>query len=247
MKNYKFVIQYEGTRYQGWQRQITTQQTIQGKLEAVLSRMTDRKVELAGSGRTDSGVHALGQVASAHLETSLSTDEIMSYVNQYLPEDIAVIAVEEVDDRFHARLKAKEKTYLYRVLCSDVPHIFDRRYVYVHPARLDLNAMRRAAELLIGTHDFKGFSSKKKMKKSSVRTIYEIRIDQVGDEVRFRYRGDGFLYHMVRIMTGTLLEIGRGERRPETISEILKSGDREKAGELVPGKGLTLVEVMYEE
>jgi len=247
MKNYKFVIQYEGTRYQGWQRQITSQQTIQGKLEAVLSKMTDRKVEIAGSGRTDSGVHALGQVASAHLETVLSPDEIMSYVNQYLPEDIAVISVEEVDDRFHARLKAREKTYLYRVLCSEVPHIFDRRYVYVHPAKLDLNAMRRGAELLRGTHDFKGFSTKKKMKKSTVRTVYEIQIEQVGDEVHFRYRGDGFLYHMVRIITGTLLEIGRGERTPETIPDILRSKDREMAGELVPGKGLTLVEVSYEE
>ncbi|MBR1692831.1 MAG: tRNA pseudouridine(38-40) synthase TruA [Lachnospiraceae bacterium] len=246
MKNYKLVIQYEGTRYQGWQRQVTTQQTIQGKLEAVLSKMTGESVEIAGSGRTDAGVHALGQVASVRLETSLTSREIMNYVNQYLPEDIAVTEVSEVDDRFHARLHASEKTYLYRVLCSDVPHIFDRRYVYVHPEKLNLAAMREAAGYLIGTHDFKGFSTNKKVKKSTVRTIRRIEIVQVGDEVRFVYEGNGFLYHMVRIMTGTLLEVGRGERDAASVLRILESRNRELAGELVPGKGLTLVEVRYE-
>lgn len=246
MKNYKLVIQYEGTRYQGWQRQVTTGQTIQGKIESVLSKMTGQKVEVDASGRTDAGVHAMGQVANVHMETSFTEHEIMDYVNRYLPEDIAVISVEEVDARFHARLHAKEKTYIYRVLCSCVPHIFDRRYVYVHPESLDLAAMRQAAGYLVGTHDFKGFSTNKKTKKSTVRTIYEIRIEQTGDEVRFVYRGDGFLYHMVRIMTGTLLEVGRGERRAGSVIQILECKNRELAGELIPGRGLTLVEVRYE-
>lgn len=245
MKNYKFVIQYEGTRYQGWQKQVTTEHTIQGKLEAVLSKMTGNFVEIAGSGRTDAGVHAYGQVANAHLETNLSPKEILEYMNRYLPEDIAVISVKEVGERFHARLNASEKTYLYRVLCSDVPHIFDRRYVYVMPRKLNVQAMREAAEYLKGTHDFKGFSTKKKMKKSTVRTITDIQILCEGDEVRFLYKGNGFLYHMVRILTGTLLEIGTGERNVNSIAEIFESKNRELAGELVPGKGLTLMEVKY--
>ena len=246
MKNYKFVIQYEGTRYQGWQKQVSTENTIQGKMEAVLSKMVGSPVEIDGSGRTDAGVHAYGQVANAHFDTKLATEEILEYVNRYLPEDIAIISVEEVGERFHARLNASEKTYLYRVMCSDIPHIFDRRYVYVMPKALDLDLMRQAAQLLKGTHDFKGFSTKKKMKKSTVRTITDLEIEQVGDEVRFLYKGNGFLYHMVRILTGTLLEIGRGERSMDSIQEIFASKNRELAGELVPGKGLTLVEVKYE-
>ncbi|MBO6015272.1 MAG: tRNA pseudouridine(38-40) synthase TruA [Lachnospiraceae bacterium] len=246
MKNYKFVIQYEGTRYQGWQRQITTDQTIQGKLESILTRMTGKKVEISASGRTDAGVHALGQVANAHMETDRSCSEILNYVNQYLPEDIAIIQVEEVDERFHARLWASEKTYLYRVVCSEIPHVFDRRYVLMHPEYLDVERMKSAARLLTGTHDFMGFSTAKKTKKSTVRTVYEIGIEQSGDEIRLCYRGDGFLYHMVRILTGTLLEVGRGERSPESVLEIFESRNRERAGELVPAKGLTLVEVRYE-
>ena len=246
MRNYKFVIQYEGTRYQGWQKQVSTENTIQGKIEAVLSKMVGCPVEISGSGRTDAGVHAYGQVANAHFDTELETKEIQEYINRYLPEDIAVISVKEVSERFHARLNASEKTYMYRVLCSDVPHVFDRRYVYVMPKELDLNVMEQAAQMLKGTHDFKGFSTKKKMKKSTVRTITDIQIKRVGDEVRFKYKGNGFLYHMVRILTGTLLEIGRGERSIDSIQEIFETKNRELAGELVPGKGLTLVEVKYE-
>lgn len=247
MKNFKFVIQYEGTRYQGWQRQVSTDNTIQGKIEAILSKMTGQDVEITASGRTDSGVHAYGQVANAHMETSMTGKQIMDYVNQYLPEDIGVISVEEVSERFHARLNASEKTYLYRVLCSDIPHIFDRRYVYVMPHELDLEAMRMAASYFIGTHDFKAFCTKKKLKKSTVRRITNIEISKVGDEVRFLYTGNGFLYHMVRILTGTLLEVGRGERDAHSMNEILQSKKREMAGELIPGKGLTLVEVKYDE
>ena len=247
MKNYKLVIQYEGTRYKGWQRQDTTDNTIQGKFEQIFSKMEKRKVEIAGSGRTDAGVHALGQVANVHLETTMSPKEIMDYVNRYLPEDIAVISVTEVSERFHSRLNARKKTYLYRVLNTDVPNVFHRRYVHVVPEKLDIQAMRKGADYLKGSHDFKAFCTKKKMKKSTVRHIDSIDIKMVGEEIQFLYVGNGFLYHMVRIMTGTLLEIGLGKRKPEEILEILASCKRENAGELVPGCGLTLVSVEYDE
>lgn len=245
MQNYKIVIQYEGTRYQGWQRQETTANTLQGKFETILTKMCDRKVEVQASGRTDAGVHAYGQVANFHIETSKTPQEIMEYLNQYLPEDVAVIAIETVDERFHSRLHAKGKTYLYRVLNSSVPHIFDRRYVYQVEQPLDVISMQKATQYLVGTHDFKAFTSAKKSKKSTVRTIEAIHIELVGDEIRFLYKGNGFLYHMVRILTGTLLEIGMGEKSVCDIPDILESGLRERAGTLVPAKGLTLIEVRY--
>lgn len=245
MRNFKVILQYEGTKYQGWQRQDTTNNTLQGKLEVLLTKMCGHKVEVQGSGRTDAGVHALGQVANFHLDTDMSETEVMEYMNRYLPEDVAVIAIEEVGERFHSRLNAKGKTYMYRVLNTDIPHIFDRRYVYVFPQKLDIEAMRKAAAYLEGTHDFKAFTSNRRMKKSSVRTITSIQIERVEDEIQFTYEGNGFLYHMVRILTGTLLEVGTGERKAEEIPAILESGVRENAGTLVPAKGLTLVEVRY--
>ena len=269
MANYKIILQYEGTRYQGWQKQGNTDNTVQAKLEAVLSKMTGQKIEVDASGRTDAGVHALGQVANFHINTETngadggespankkkSAGEIMEYMNFYLPEDIAVISIEEVPERFHSRLNAKGKTYCYRVVNSGIPHVFDRRYVHILEERPDIEAMEKALPYLIGTHDFKAFTSAKKGKKSTVRTIDEIRIEQAvsasmktagtQDEIRFWYSGNGFLYHMVRIMTGTLLEVGLHKRKPEDIAEILKSGRRENAGELVPAKGLTLMEVRY--
>lgn len=246
MQNYKIILQYEGTRYQGWQKQDSTDNTIQGKLEAILSKLAKSTIEVHGSGRTDSGVHALAQVANFHINVMMSAQEIMNYVNQYLPEDIAVIKIEEVDDRFHSRLLAKGKTYCYRVLNSDIPDVFKRRYVYVVHEKLDVEAMKQAASYLLGTHDFKAFCTKKKMKKSTVRTITHMDIQTVGEEIRFTYTGNGFLYHMVRIMTGTLLEVGLHEKTPEQIPDILLSKIRENAGALVPGGGLTLVNVRYE-
>lgn len=255
MRNFKMILQYEGTRYQGWQRQESTENTIQGKLETLLTKMTGQKTEVQGSGRTDAGVHAMGQVANFHGDVAMSPREIMEYMNAYLPEDIAVIALEEMPERFHSRLNAKGKIYCYRVVNGSVPHVFDRKYVYVVKERLDIDAMRRAAEYLLGTHDFKAFTSNKKGKKSTVRTLDEIRIEKTAgvsmercgreDEIRFWYSGNGFLYHMVRIITGTLLEVGMHKRKPEEIAEILDGGRREAAGELAPAKGLTLMEVRY--
>lgn len=246
MRNFKIVIQYEGGRYQGWQKQGSTDNTLQGKFETLLSRLAGETVEISASGRTDAGVHAYGQVANFHMNTAMTAQELMEKINQYLPEDVAVIACSEVDARFHSRLNAKKKTYRYRVLNSAVPHIFDRKFVYQVPEELDVEAMRRAASLLIGTHDFKSFTSAKKSKKSTVRTIESIEIARTGDEIRFLYTGDGFLFHMVRILTGTLLEVGLGKRSAADMGKILAACDRQEAGALAPAQGLALMEVFYE-
>ncbi len=245
MRNFKIILQYEGTRYQGWQKQESTDNTIQGKLEALVSKMVGTRTELQGAGRTDAGVHALGQTANFQAATDMSCREILAYMNRYLPDDIGVISVEEMPPRFHSRLNAIGKTYLYRVLNTDIPHIFDRRYVYEFPEALDVSAMRQAAGYLVGRHDFKAFTSAKKGRKSTVRTIESIRIERADAEIHFTYQGDGFLYHMVRILTGTLLEVGTGKRKPEDIRTIMDKGTREYAGALAPAKGLTLVEVRY--
>ena len=245
MRNFRILLQYEGTRYRGWQRQESTGDTIQGRLEALLTKMCGQKVEVDGSGRTDAGVHAYGQVANFHIDTKMSLSEIMDYMNRYLPEDIAVIDIAEMPGRFHSRLNAKGKTYQYRVINSAVPHIFDRRYVHVVEEDLDMGAMERAAEVLCGTHDYRAFTSNKRSRKSTVRTVDSISIEKEGDEIRFTFRGNGFLYHMVRIMMGTLLEAGMHKRDAAQIAKLLEAGTREDAGYLAPAKGLTLVEVFY--
>lgn len=256
MKNYKITIQYEGTRFQGWQRQTSTDNTIQGKIEAILSKMCGVPVEINGAGRTDAGVHARGQIANFKIDTDKSPAEIMEYLNLYLPEDIAVIDIAKAEDRFHARLNAKGKHYQYRFRMADTPDVFSRRYVCAYTEipkvgeivnkerTLDVVAMRKAAELLSGKHDFKAFTSNHRTKKSTVRTI-DIRIKETPEEIIFDYTGDGFLYHMVRILTGTLIEVGEGKRTPECMENILQSEERANAGALVPAKGLTLLEVYY--
>lgn len=247
MRNFKITIQYEGTRYQGWQRQDSTNNTIQGKFETILAKMTGLDfVQVDGSGRTDAGVHAFGQVANFKIDTNMTAKEIMSYINQYLPEDIGVIAIQEMPERFHSRLNAKGKTYNYRIWNTELPCIFARRYVYEMPEELQLEAMRIAAAYLIGKHDFKAFTSNKKSKKSTVRTINTVQIDRNGSEVVITYSGDGFLYHMVRILTGTLIEVGLGQRAPASMQVLLeKDATRDMAGMLVPAKGLCLMEVQY--
>lgn len=245
MANYKFVLQYEGTRYQGWQKQTSTENTIQGKLERLLSKMCGYPIEVDGSGRTDAGVHALMQIANAHMKTSMSCKEIMEYMNNYLPEDIGVVSVELVSDRFHSRLNAKGKTYEYRVINSNIPHVFERRYAHVIEEKLDMAAMRMAAQYLCGMHDFRSFTSTKKGKKTTIRTIEEIQIKKQEDILVFTFIGDGFLYHMVRILMGTLLEVGNGARKAEDMPKVIEACNREMAGALVPAKGLTLLEVRY--
>ncbi|MBE7023308.1 MAG: tRNA pseudouridine(38-40) synthase TruA [Ruminococcaceae bacterium] len=246
MKNYKMTVQYDGTRYDGWQRQGNTSNTIQGKLENILERMTEHKVEMHGSGRTDKGVHAKGQVASFKIRTEKTDSEIMDYLNHYLPDDIAVTALSETDERFHARLNAVRKTYVYRIHNSSVPNVFEQRFLYTVEDELNVDAMKTAAKLFLGEHDFLGFSSVKKLKKSTKRTIYSVGVERFGDDIVFAVTGNGFLYNMVRIMAGTLVEIGKGERIPESITEVFDTKNRELAGITLPGKGLTLLSVEYE-
>ncbi len=245
MRNIRLLLQYEGTRYQGWQRQESTENTIQGKLEKLLGQMCGEPIELQGSGRTDAGVHAEGQVANFHTSCSMSVEEMQKYINSYLPQDIAVIEVAEVSDRFHSRLNAAGKCYRYQVWNSDVPNVFLRRYALEYPQPLNLEAMRKAAAYLLGEHDFKAFTSTKKGKKSTVRRIDRITIEQEGALITFTFEGNGFLYHMVRILMGTLLEVGIGQRDPDSIPELIASENRENAGALVLAKGLTLVRVDY--
>ncbi len=245
MRNIRIKVTYEGTRYQGWQKQETSDNTIQGKLERLLSRMCEEEIAVQGSGRTDAGVHALGQIVNFHTSATMSLQDMLQYMNQYLPEDIAVVEIEEVSERFHSRLNAKGKRYSYRVWNSSIPNVFWRRYAHMVEDKLDLEAMKSAASYLLGEHDFKSFTSTKKGKKSTVRRIDNIEIVKDGDMLTFTFTGNGFLYHMIRILVGTLLEVGRGVRTADSIPAVLESKNRENAGELVPGKGLVLEEVFY--
>lgn len=245
MRNFRLLLAYDGSRYRGWQRLGDSEQTIQGKLENVVSRMVNEPVEVIGSGRTDAGAHAIGQVANFHCETELTTAEIRSYLQHYLPEDIGVLKVEEVDSRFHSRYGAISKTYQYRIWNSDLPCVFQRKYVWVVEEPLCVESMNQAAQAFVGTHDFKAFCSNKRFKKSTVRTIETFSVERVEDEIVFSVTGDGFLYNMVRIMVGTLVAVGRGDLRREQIPEIFDSQVREQAGETVPAKGLCLMEVCY--
>jgi tRNA pseudouridine38-40 synthase len=246
MKNYKLTIQYDGARYRGWQVQGNTENTIQGKLQLVLSQLDGAPVEVHGSGRTDAGVHAKGQVASVKLTSDPDCQAILDYCAAHLPQDIAVIAAEPADARFHARLNAKSKRYIYRIWNSAVPNVFERKYVYQLSEVLNLDAMERAATLLVGTHDFRSFCGLRRFKKSTIRTIYSIKIQSIGDEVRISYEGDGFLNLMVRILTGTLIEVGLGKRQPEGMTAILDAKDRSAAGITMPPEGLCLDAVFYE-
>ena len=245
MANYKVVVQYDGTRYKGWQGQNSTDLTIQGKLESVLQKMVGYSVEVTGSGRTDAGVHAMGQVANFHLKKELEEQEILTCFHRHLPKDIAVMSVEKVDERFHSRYQAAGKTYLYRIHTGAIPNVFERNYFYSYDQPLDIERMRKAAAYFIGTHDFKAFCGNKKMKKSTVRTIREIQIEEQNGEIRIYYTGNGFLQNMVRIMTGTLIEVGSKRREPEQMTEIIESGERSEAGYTAPPEGLTLLKVLY--
>lgn len=243
--NYKAVIQYEGTRYRGWQVQGNTENTIQGKLEALLSRMEEAPIEVHGSGRTDAGVHAAGQVISFRCSKTRDAEEICKYMNRYLPEDIAVLSVEEAAPRFHARLNAVRKTYVYRIWNAPTAYVFGRRYLTRMEEPLDVEAMQTAAGYLCGTRDYRAFCSLKRFKKSTVRTVETIRIFQEGPRIEIIYVGDGFLYHMVRILTGTLVEVGLGLREAHSVKDILESRDRACAGRLMPPEGLMLMNVEY--
>lgn len=245
MRNIRLLLQYEGTRYQGWQRQGSTENTIQGRLEALLGRMCEESVELSASGRTDAGVHALGQVANFHTNCPMTAKEMLLYINRYLPEDIAVTEVSEAPPRFHSRLNAKGKQYRYLVLNSSVPDVFLRRYALQVTEPLNVAAMEQAARYLEGEHDFASFTSARKGKKSTVRRLDSISVEREGKLLSFTFTGNGFLHHMVRIFVGTLLEVGEGKRDADSIPALIEAKNRQLAGALAPSRGLTLMKVFY--
>ena len=245
MHNYKLTLCYDGTRYKGWQRQGNTDNTIQARMEKLLSRLLQQQVELAASGRTDAGVHARAQVCSFKAETDMPVEVMLIELRKYAPEDVGVISLEEAQPRFHARLNCVRKTYLYRIWNSAEPNVFERKFMYNYPQQLDLTAMRKASELLLGEHDFSAFCTKRNMKKSAVRKLEKIEIERLGGEIRIMLTGNGFLYNMVRIIVGTILEVGRGERSAESLGEALATMDRQRAGFTAPPQGLFLWEVEY--
>jgi len=253
MKHFRITLQYDGSRYDGWQKQGNTDNTIQGKIEELLTKLFEQKVEIQGSGRTDAGVHALGQVASFQVDTDIGPAKVMEKMNIFLPKDIIVTDCRLTDARFHARLNAKSKTYIYRIVTGDVRPVFGRQYVLWHAEQLDVTSMRKAAEYLIGEHDYKSFLGNRHYKKSTVRTIESITITEdvirAGDtefpEIKMAFKGNGFLPNMVRILTGTLLEIGEGKRKPEEMEGILSGCDRALAGPTAPAHGLALLKVEY--
>lgn len=244
-KNYKMTVAYDGTRYYGWEHQ-PDRDTIQGKLEAVLSRMCEKPVDVIGAGRTDAGVHAKAMTANFFLEDEQRTpEEIRAYMNRYLPEDICVLELREAAERFHARYKAVGKTYCYTCYAGDGKPVFDRKYVLTLDFQPDLAAMQEAALVLQGQHDYKSFCANPQMKKSTVRIVDSIDIRRRKDYVYFTFHGTGFLQNMVRILVGTLLEVGQGKRTVESVRQTLDARDRQTAGYTAPPQGLSLMRVDY--
>lgn len=256
-RNYKFIISYDGTKFYGWERQPNKDMTIQGKIESVLTRMVSmsgrpemengeiKNVEVIGAGRTDAGVHARAMTANAFMDTDLSESEIQEYMNRFLPEDISINEVKICADRFHSRYNAIGKTYRYTCWYGASKPVFDRKYVTILKNKPDVELMKQAAEHLVGTHDFKSFCGNTRMKKSTIRCVDNIRIEESGNYIRFYYHGNGFLQHMVRILTGTLLEVGYGNIKPDEMVDILEARDRQKAGPTAGPHGLCMMKVDY--
>lgn len=245
MRNIKLTIEYDGTRYLGWQRLGNSDKTIQGKIENILKQMTGEKIEIIGSGRTDAGTHAKAQIANFKTESSMDLIEMTDFLNRYLPKDIVIKKVEEASERFHARYNAKGKKYSYYLWNDAIPSAFERHFSFQYAQKLDLELIEQACQKLIGKHDFIGFSALKKSKKSTIRTIEELSVKKEGKLLHFTFIGDGFLHKMVRIIMGTLLEIGSGEMAIEVIDEIFERKIRSEAGITVPAQGLFLDEVYY--
>lgn len=288
LQNYRMDIAYDGSRYSGWQKQGNTENTIQERIETALTKLLKEEIEIHGSGRTDAGVHALGQVANFKTSQRTSPDAIQQYLNQSLPLDIRILSVSETDSRFHARLNAARKHYRYQIDNHAVANIFERKYLTrfsdkdyfgkladkqnrllphhgsdtasltgenTHEASpknncqiaYDLDVMNQAAAILMGEHDFKSFCDNHHMKKSTVRILEQITITENENHIlSFEFYGNGFLYHMVRILTGTLLEVGIGAKSPEKMTDILHALNRQTAGFTAPPQGLFLVEVEYD-
>ena len=245
MKRVGIVVAYDGTNYSGWQIQPNGV-TIQGVLNETLSRLLGEEIEVMGASRTDAGVHALGNVAVFDTNARMPAGKISFALNQFLPEDIRIQLSEEVEPDFHPRYCDSEKTYEYRILNRTFPVPTERLYSYFYHYHLDVEKMREATSYLIGQHDFASFCGSGAQVKSTIRTITSMSVDRDGDIITIRISGTGFLYNMVRIIAGTLIEIGNGQYSPERMQEILDACDREAAGPTAPAKGLTLIGIRYE-
>ncbi len=241
--NVKIKVEYDGTNYSGWQKQENAR-TIQGEIEQALAKITGDKIDIFASGRTDAGVHALGQVANFHIESRIPAEKIKFALNQQLPQEIRVLESEEVAENFHSRFSAKKKTYIYRIQTGEVKRAFERNISYFVKGALDLGKMRKSAQYLVGEHNFSAFKSDGSSATNFVRTIYSIEISQQKDVIEIEVTGNGFLYNMVRIIAGTLIDAGKGVERD--IKAVLESEDRTLAGPTAPAQGLFLKEVIYE-
>lgn len=245
MYNYRLTIQYDGGRYKGWQRLGDGGNTIQEKIEHVVSELVGEPTEINGCSRTDAGVHALAQIANFKSKVRYSEKEIKDYLNRYLPRDISITEVKEMPGQFHARYHAKDKTYLYKIWNREYTNPFMRKYSMHVKDSLNLAAMEQAAGYLIGTHDFTAFSNAKSKKKSMVREIYSIDFQEREGFLDIRIRGNGFLYNMVRWIVGTLVDAGLGTLSPDEIPKIIESKERNRTGNLADACGLYLEKVTY--
>ncbi|HUT33253.1 MAG TPA: tRNA pseudouridine(38-40) synthase TruA [Planctomycetota bacterium] len=243
-RNLKLTVEYDGTNYHGWQRQANAP-SVQQALEEGISRVVGHAATLYGSGRTDAGVHALGQVANFHTSTAIPAERLPHAINAHVADDIAVLRAEDVAADFHARYSAKRKTYRYRIVCRPVRPAVGAAFVHWQRQPLDVAAMRRAAALFLGEHDFAAFESHSEGE-GSVRTISRSDLEEAGERLDYYVAANGFLYNMVRAMVGTLLEIGSGRRPPDDVARLLASRDRSLAGRTAPAKGLCLMAVEYE-
>ncbi|PEP56914.1 MULTISPECIES: tRNA pseudouridine(38-40) synthase TruA [Bacillus] len=245
MNNYKLTIQYDGGRYKGWQRLGNNDNTIQGKIESVLSEMTGREIEIIGCSRTDAGVHALHQVANFKIDENLPELKVKKYLNQYLPNDISITDVELVSERFHARYNSKSKTYLYKIWNEEHTNPFMRKYSMHVGKKLNIENMQKAAQYLIGSHDFTAFSNAKSKKKSMVREIYMLDVVESEGFIQIRVNGNGFLHNMVRKVVGALVEVGLGQLDAEVIPQILEAKQRNQINCLADASGLYLEKVDF--
>lgn len=245
MKNYKIIVQYDGSRYKGWQKLKDNDLSIQGKIESVLSKMVEEKIQVIGCGRTDAGTHAENYVANFHTNSKRSPKLVLSYLYEFLPEDIVVKSVEEVPERFHAQHNAKSKTYVYSITKGKLRNVFNRKYSFHTEERLDLNQMRHAAEYLIGTHDFQSFTSLKEGTKSTIRTMNSLDIIENGMVIEIVMNSSDFLLHMARLIVGILIDVGNGKIKATDVQRILNEKKYTDAVSIAQPKGLCLRDVQY--
>lgn len=238
-------LQFDGSRYQGWQRLGDDDNTIQGKLETLLRKMTSEEINVIGCSRTDKGVHAKALVCNFFTNSTMTLEEIEEYINRYLPDDIVAYDLLEENERFHSRYNATSKLYRYTMDNNKYQDVFSRKFTSHIPEKLNLSLMQKAANNLVGTFDFAAFTTMKSKKKSTVRTIMDIRISKENNYIYIDFEGDGFLHNMIRIITGTLVRVGKEEISPKDAKNILEAKDRSIAGPMAESKGLCLMEVRY--